>query len=186
MMRRTVLVGLLGAAALLGACTDDGDGSGAAGETDGGNDEVRLDGDDLGTAILPGLGEGAEPIDLASLQGVPTVVNFWASFCAPCVREMPALEEVHIAAGDAVTFLGVAVQDRVEDALELADRTGVTYLLATDPSGAYFTAAGATLLPTTLVLDGDGEIVRRLTGEITAEELVEVLAEETGVDVALT
>jgi thiol-disulfide isomerase/thioredoxin len=96
---------------------------------------------------------------------------------------MPALEEVHQAAGGDVTFVGVAVNDRVDAALELAADTGVTYALVADPSGELFTGAGATLLPTTLVLDADGDVVRRLSGEIDADELIDVLADETGVEV---
>jgi thiol-disulfide isomerase/thioredoxin len=163
----------------LPACGDDG---GAAGEPSG---SVDLAGEDVGDAVLAGLGPDAADVALADLLGNPVVVNFWASTCAPWVREMRALESVHQAAGDDVAFVGVAVNDRVDDALELAARTGVTYPLVADADGAFFVEAGATLLPTTLVLDQDGEVVRRLVGEITAEELVEVLADETGVEVAL-
>lgn len=163
----------------LGACGDDGE----AADPPAGS--VDLPGDDVGGAELAGLGPDADDVALADLQGRPVVVNFWASTCAPCVREMPALETVHQAAGDDVAFVGVAVNDRVEDALELADRTGVTYPLVADADGTFFVDAGATLLPTTLVLDQDGTVVRRMVGEITADELVEVLADETGVEVTL-
>ena len=161
------------------ACGDDG------GDADAPTGSVDLAGDDIGTAVLPGLGDDAADVDLAELRGVPVVVNFWASTCAPCVREMPALESVHQAAGDDVAFVGAAVNDRVDDAHELAEETGVTYPLVADAAGSFFVDAGATLLPTTLVLDQEGTVVRRLVGEITAEELVDVLAEETGVEVAL-
>jgi len=176
-MRRSLVIGLAGLLLLTGAC---GDGGGPAG---GGG--VDLDDGDLGGATLAGLGDGASPVDLTSYRGRPLVLNFFASTCAPCVREMPALEDAHQAAAGEVAILGVAVNDRVADALELTERTGVTYDLAADPRGDYFTESGASLLPTTLVFDADGELVRRLTGEITAAELVEVLAEETGVEVIL-
>lgn len=171
------LAGLLLVA--LPACGDDG---GAADEPSG---SVDLAGDDVVDAELAGLGADADAVALADLRGRPVVVNLWASTCAPCVREMPALESVHQAAGDEVAFVGVAVNDRVDDALELAERTGVTYPLVADADGSFFVDAGATLLPTTLVLDQDGAVVRRLVGEITADELVDVLADETGVEVAL-
>ena len=163
----------------LPACGDDG------GTADGPSGSVDLAGDDLASAVLAGLGPDAGDVDLAELRGTPVVVNFWASTCAPCVREMPALESVHQAAGDDVAFVGVAVNDRVDDALELADRTGVTYPLVADADGSFFVDAGATLLPTTLVLDQDGAVVRRFVGELTADELVEVLADDTGVEVAV-
>ena len=178
MTRRSLLVGLLGVLALVGACTD-----GEPAADPAADDEVQLGDGDIGNATLAGLGDGAPPVELAGLRGLPAVINFWATTCAPCVQEMPALESVHVAAGGAVAFVGVAVRDRVDDALAFAERTGVTYLMAADPNGEFFVASGAVLLPTTLVLDADGEIVRRLTGAITAEELVDVLAEETGVEV---
>jgi thiol-disulfide isomerase/thioredoxin len=174
-------LGVVAAACLItGACGNGGDADAAAG---GGS--VELAGDDVAGATLPGLGEGAADVTLTDFRGRPLVVNFFASTCAPCVREMPALEQVHQGADDQVAFVGVAVNDRVDDALELVDETGVTYALAADPAGEFFTGAGATLLPTTLVIDADGEVTRRLTGEITAEELVAVLGEETGVEVVL-
>jgi thiol-disulfide isomerase/thioredoxin len=163
----------------LAGCGDDGE---AADPPSG---SVDLVGDDVADAELPGLGPDADDIALADLRGTPVVVNFWASTCAPCVREMPALESVHQAAGDDVAFVGVAVNDRVDDALDLAEQTGVTYPLVADADGSFFVDAGATVLPTTLVLDQDGAVVRRMVGEITADELVEVLAEDTGVEVAL-
>ena len=175
-----VVAGTCCLAALLAlpACGDD-DGN-AADEPSG---SVDLVGDDVADAVLSGLGDAAD-VDLAGLRGRPVVVNFWASTCAPCVREMPALESVSQAAGDDVAFVGVAVNDRVADALELAERTGVTYPLVADADGSFFVEAGATLLPTTLVIDQDGTVVRRLIGEIGADELIEVLGEETGVEVA--
>jgi thiol-disulfide isomerase/thioredoxin len=178
-MRRAFVVALAAAGLALGAC---GDGGGDAIGDDG---AVDLAGDDVAGATLAGLGDGSESVDLEAFRGRPLVVNFFASTCPPCVREMPALERAHQASGGDVAFVGVAVNDRVDDALELVERTGITYGVAADPRGDYFTSAGATLLPTTLVIDADGDVVRRLSGEITADELVEVLAEETGTEVVL-
>jgi thiol-disulfide isomerase/thioredoxin len=178
-MRRAVVAALVAAFLAAAACGDD------AGGAPDGSGSVDLAGGDVADAALPGLGDGTDPVDLAAYRGTPVVVNFFASTCPPCVREMPALERTHQAAGDDVAFVGVAVNDRVDAALELVERTGITYDVAADPGGDFFTEAGATLLPTTLVIDADGEVVRRLSGEITADELVEVLAEETGVDVVL-
>ena len=124
--------------------------------------------------------DGAE-VALSTLRGGPTLVNFFASTCVPCVTEMPAFEEVYQELGDEVAFLGLAVADRPEDALDLVERTGVTYPTAQDPDSAVITALGGSVLPTTVLLDADGEIVATHNGELDADELRALLADELGI-----
>ena len=62
-------------------------------------------------------------------------MNFWGSWCEPCVEEMPDLQRVHESLGDDVAFVGVNVNDDAEAALQMAERTGVTYDLARDVEG---------------------------------------------------
>lgn len=174
-MRRVAVLLAAGVLLVTSSCTGDGDEPAAT--DDATIDGVSLEGDDIGGFTLAGLGPGAEAISLPDRRGRPVVLNFFASTCAPCVREMPALEAASQALRGEVHFVGVAVADRTDDALALVARTGVTYSLANDPTGEVFAAAGASLLPSTLVLDGDGEVFRRLTGEIDEDELLEVLAE---------
>jgi thiol-disulfide isomerase/thioredoxin len=138
--------------------------------------EVELDPDTVTFTDFEG-----QEVPLTSLRGGPVVVNFFASTCAPCVTEMPAFEEVHRELGDQVTFLGLAVQDRRADALELVDRTGVTYRTAQDQDGAVFTALEGILLPTTVLLDADGAIVDTHAGALDADELRLWLADELGI-----
>jgi cytochrome c biogenesis protein CcmG/thiol:disulfide interchange protein DsbE len=99
----------------------------------------------------------------------------------PCVTEMPDLEEVHRELGDQVTFLGLALQDRPEDALDLVERTGVTYRTAQDKDASVIAALGGTLLPTTVLLDADGEVVTVHSGQLDADDLRDLLADELGI-----
>ena len=138
--------------------------------------DVEVDPDAVTFTDFDGAG-----VALASLRGGPVVVNFFASTCAPCVTEMPAFEAVHQELGEEVTFLGLAVQDRRDAALELVDRTGVTYRTAQDRDGAVFTALEGILLPTTVLLDADGEVVDSHAGALDADELRSWLADELGV-----
>lgn len=121
-----------------------------------------------------------ETVALSSLQGKPVLVNFFASGCAPCIIEMPALEQVHKELGDQVTFLGLALQDRPEDALDLIARTGVTYRTAQDKNASVITALGGIVLPTTVLLDADGKILATHSGKLDAEDLRSILADELG------
>ena len=122
-----------------------------------------------------------EEVALTSLRGGPTVVNFFASDCGPCITEMPALEEVHQQLQAEVAFLGLAVADRPEDAQDLVDRTGVTYPTAQDRDASVSTALGASVLPTTVLLDADGDVVATHHGELDADELRELIADELGI-----
>lgn len=118
---------------------------------------------------------------LASLQGEPVLVNFFASTCIPCITEMPALEEVHQELGDQITFLGLALQDRPDDALALVDQTGVTYRVAQDKDASVIQALGGTSLPTTVLMDAEGRIVARHSGQIDAAALRSFIDEHLGI-----
>jgi thiol-disulfide isomerase/thioredoxin len=123
-----------------------------------------------------------ETVALSSLQGTPILVNFFASTCVPCITEMPELEEVHQEVGDQVTFLGLAAQgDRPEDAHDLVERTGVTYRTARDTDASVMTALGGLVLPTTVLLDAEGTIVATHSGQLDADDLRALLADELGV-----
>lgn len=122
-------------------------------------------------------------VSLTDYAGTPMVVNFWASWCPPCVAEMPDLESVHQQAGDRVAFVGVNTQDTIENATRLADETGVTYDLVRDPDTELFRGFGVFGMPSTFYVDADGIIVERHTGLLTRDALVDDLREHLGVDV---
>lgn len=140
-------------------------------------DEVPSDPDAAAFTTFEG-----ERVPLSSLRGKPVLVNFFASTCVPCVTEMPDLEEVHQQLGDQVTFLGLALQDRVEDARALVKRTGVTYRTAQDRDASVITALGGIVLPTTVLLDADGKILATHSGQLDADDLRTILADELGIE----
>jgi thiol-disulfide isomerase/thioredoxin len=125
-----------------------------------------------------------EEVPLTTVRGTPTVVNFFSSTCTPCITEMPAFEAVYqdVKDTDEVAFLGLAVADRTDDALSLVDQTGVTYPTAEDKDSSVISALGGTLLPTTVLLDADGNVVSSHAGELTADELRSLLIGELDVD----
>lgn len=134
----------------------------------------------LPDVTLDGFGEG-EPVSTASYRGTPLVVNFWATWCPPCVEEMPDFEAVWRSHGGAVAFLGVNTQDREADAVEFAGDLGITYDMASDPTGAFFAEISGYGWPTTLLVDAEGQIRYRHTGPLDAAELRSLLAEHLGV-----
>ena len=139
----------------------------------------------LGSAAsfrLPDLGHPSRPVALADRAGSPAVINFWASWCVPCRREMPALQAAHLRYGDQVTFIGVNHQDSRDAALAFLDETGATYPSGYDPDGDVARRYGLFGLPTTILVAADGEIVARRTGEVTADDLETMIGRLVGGD----
>ncbi|MGH9186859.1 MAG: TlpA family protein disulfide reductase [Acidimicrobiales bacterium] len=134
-----------------------------------GDDEPTPD-----TAISFELLDGGTA-SFADYEGTPLVVNFFASWCVPCITEMPAFERVHQEYGERVAFLGLAVNDTVEDAREIVDQTGVTWDLGRDPQGELLRELGGIGMPTTALLDRDGDVVEAKTGELSEGELTELI-----------
>jgi thiol-disulfide isomerase/thioredoxin len=120
--------------------------------------------------------ESGEEGTVADFEGTPLVVNFFASWCAPCVSEMPDFQVVSQEFGDEVQFLGVNFQDSREAGEEIVDRTGVTYLLASD-NGDLLNAFEGLSMPTTAFITADGQLVRVHSGALTAEALTTAINE---------
>lgn len=114
---------------------------------------------------------------IADYRGEPLVVNFWASWCPPCIAEMPEFEEVHQKLRDEVAFLGINTQDTPEAAAVIADETGVTYDLARDPDAELFGAFQVFGMPSTFFISPEGVILDRFTGATTGEQLEETIRE---------
>ncbi|MGH9244295.1 MAG: TlpA family protein disulfide reductase [Acidimicrobiales bacterium] len=89
----------------------------------------------------------------------------------PCIREMPAFEEVHREMEDRVVFLGVNHQDLRDEALDLLAMTRVTYPSGYDPSGDTALDYGLVGMPTTVFISADGEILSVNTGELSGDGL---------------
>lgn len=121
--------------------------------------------------------DGAEG-SVADYAGTPLVVNFFASWCTPCVVEMPDFEQVHQQLGDDVAFLGINMQDSVTKGEELVEETGVTYDIGRDPDGSLLAEFGGVAMPTTVLVDAEGTIVRIISGATTARELRAAIDED--------
>jgi thiol-disulfide isomerase/thioredoxin len=111
-------------------------------------------------------------------DGRPAVINFFASWCTPCVREMPGLESVHQELGDQVQFVGLSERETADDARALVDETGVTYAIGRDPGGDILTAYSGVGMPTTVLVAADGTITSSHTGRLERDELEQAVRDE--------
>ena len=113
-----------------------------------------------------------EPVRLADYVGRPVIVNFWASWCLPCVEEFPLLAAAlddHADIGLAV--IGIVYRDRSEAARAFAERIGADWTLAMDPGEAVARAYGVYGPPESWLIGPDGRVVSRQIGPYSAEEL---------------
>jgi thiol-disulfide isomerase/thioredoxin len=122
--------------------------------------------------------DGGEASNLSDIEG-PAVINLWATWCAPCRREIPAFEEVHQERGDSIRFVGVNVGEDADQALRFLDDLDVTYDQFLDPEGYVVTELEATAMPVTIVIDADGAITTRHLGPLDQDGL------NTAIDEAL-
>lgn len=134
----------------------------------------------LPTAPIEGFA-GAPPVDPASYRGRPLVVNLWATWCPPCVEEMPHFQTVSQELAGDVAFLGVDVQDGPSQAEPFVAELGISYDLAADPQLEFSEAIGAFGMPTTLFVDEEGAIVHRVTGPLSITDLRAAIATHLGV-----
>ena len=125
-----------------------------------------------------------EPHRLSEIDG-PIVLNFWASWCEPCIEEMPEFEIVSQEFAGRVTFVGINDGESPETAREFAyDITNVSYLILLDPTKSM--TDGPYLLvgrPTTYFIDADGIIQDLRVGIVNLELLRGLVAELVGDDV---
>jgi thiol-disulfide isomerase/thioredoxin len=136
-----------------------------------------------GSSDVAALGEPApdftaEVIDggtftLSEEAGQPVVINFWASWCAPCRTEIPDISEYADANPD-VSVVGIAVEDAEEPAREFASEVGASYPLALGT--AQIEDAYPRLgLPVTYVVNADGAVTHIFNGVVDGETLEEAI-----------
>lgn len=113
------------------------------------------------------------PTALATWRGTPMLINYWATWCAPCLREIPMLKEFE-SANPSIQVVGIAY-DRVEPVVEFAEEIEFNYPVLVGMADAMDAAAALGVqvlaLPFTVYVAGDGAILGIHTGEVHAEHL---------------
>jgi thiol-disulfide isomerase/thioredoxin len=121
--------------------------------------------------------------DLSKFKGTPVLVNLWASWCAPCIKELPTLQELEAAqAGEGRLGVIAVSQDMApQGSVEafLAERDIGRFAAFHDEKMALTEALGIQVMPTTILYDAQGKEVWRYVGDLdwTSNEAARLLAE---------
>jgi cytochrome c biogenesis protein CcmG, thiol:disulfide interchange protein DsbE len=130
---------------------------------------------------LPAL-SGGHGATLASYAGKVVLLNFWASWCAPCEQEAPLLEQAQRSLErHGATVIGVTYKDVTSDSLGFVHRYHLTYPTLRDATGSFAQAYGTDQLPESFVIDRSGKVVSISRGEVDEQFLQKAirLAEST-------
>jgi cytochrome c biogenesis protein CcmG/thiol:disulfide interchange protein DsbE len=121
---------------------------------------------------LTALTLGGDSVALSDLRGEVVLVNVWATWCVPCRKEAPELQEIHETyGGRGLRVVGVTVDNRgAESEIRryIAD-FGITYDIWWDPDGAAIAAFGAVGVPLSVLVDRQGHVAWRHLGAFHAE-----------------
>ena len=115
---------------------------------------------------------GGGDVAVSDYRGEWVVVNYWATWCTPCVKEMPELSALH-EERDGVVVLGLAYED-VDDAdfFEFLKKAPVSYpILKVDVFDPPQPFGAPKVLPTTIILDPSGKAVKTFLGPVTREDI---------------
>ena len=160
MTRRAAGAILAASLVLLGGCTSSGDNAGAPH-----SDPVTTMAFELWDGSTTSLA------DLVAEDGRPVVVNMWATWCAPCLEEMPDIQEAHESLGADVRFLGINVSDSPTLSARRVTELGITYLQGRDPEGLFTVALEAVGLPVTAFIGSGGDLEHVHHGRLDTADL---------------
>ncbi|MEL6308705.1 MAG: TlpA disulfide reductase family protein, partial [Chloroflexota bacterium] len=118
-----------------------------------------------------------EAVSLEELRGQVVLINFWGTWCGPCIREMPELQQVYDnRADEGFTILALATRgDTAEDVADFRDRFELTFPLIVDEGDAIFSQYLTNSRPSTYIVDQNGVIVFKHLGPVIESQIDEIL-----------
>lgn len=120
---------------------------------------------------LSELGDPGHTVSLHQYAGRPVVINFWASWCAPCRRETPLLASYYKHMAGNVVLIGIDADDTASNGLKFIRKAGVAYPVGFEPTPGVADSYGVVATPQTFFLDAQHRIVEHVYGAVTLKEL---------------
>ncbi|MBI2035274.1 MAG: TlpA family protein disulfide reductase [Candidatus Liptonbacteria bacterium] len=119
---------------------------------------------------------GGGTISLSEFRGKkPVVVDFWASWCPNCRRDMPNLSRFYEKYKDKVEVIGVNLQESESTVQDFINSRGISFLIALDPPGQASNAFGIQYTNTHFLIDINGNLIRTIPGDISEADILSLI-----------
>lgn len=121
---------------------------------------------------------GGGTISLADYRGVkPVVLDFWASWCPNCRRDMPRLNKMYEEFGDEVEVVGVNLHEQIGVAQQYITEASITFPIALDKNGKVSNSYGIQYTNTHVLINKAGEVVKIIPGDIKESDVTSLIQE---------
>lgn len=116
-----------------------------------------------------------ETLTLSALRGRWVIINFWATWCVPCIAEMPVLQAIADASPDDLVVLGINQRETVDRVRDFVDTNGIRFPILVNPPDQVLVDYTVIGLPQTVIVDDAGFIVWRQFGPVALDAFVRQL-----------
>jgi peroxiredoxin len=123
-------------------------------------------------------------VQLSQLKGKWVIVNYWASWCEACIKEIPELNKFNETHEQDVVIYGVDFdQPALDDLKQAIEKAGITFPVLTQDPSVVWNLGDVSVLPTTFIIDPQGKVVRKILGSSTQTTLMKALRDAKFVSV---
>lgn len=116
-----------------------------------------------------------EKVKLSNYLGKPIFLNFWATWCGPCVREMPDIEKIKTEYGDNLVVLAINGGELKEDVEAFINKKGFTFNIGINESGDILEKYDSMYIPLSVFIDKDGVIRERKVGTLSEQDMKNIV-----------
>ena len=119
-------------------------------------------------------------LKVSDFRGKIVLVDFWATWCRPCVAEMEELKKLYERYSDKIVIISISLDESRDRIVKFINERGIEWIVGWDPKGEVARKFGIRAIPTLLIIDKNGFLVRKVIGYHSFGELLDLIRNSTG------